>query len=166
MLNITLILHNIRSSHNVGSIFRTAECAGVKKIFLTGYTPAPRDNFERENKEIAKTALGAEKIVKWQTRLAKGGEVESLSEIINRLKREKFKIIALEQDKNSVDYKQFARENKDENLALILGNEVEGITPEILQICDKIIEIPMRGEKESLNVSVAAGIAIFRLLDL
>lgn len=166
MLNITLILHNIRSSHNVGALFRTAECAGIKKIYLTGYTPAPSDEFARENKEISKTALGAEKIVEWEIHPAKGGEGEDIFAQISKLKKLNYKIVALEQSKNSVDYKKFAREHKSGDIALILGNEVSGIEPEILQICDEIIEIPMKGEKESLNVSVAAGVAIFRLLDI
>ena len=156
---LTLILHNVRSNHNVGSIFRTSECAGVKKIYLCGYTPAPSDKFDRENKEISKTALGAEKIVVWE-------KIENIKAQITKLKKEGFEIIALEQSEKSLDYKKFARENKSEKLVLVLGNEVGGIEAEILALCDQIIEIPMRGEKESLNVSVAAGIAIFRLLEL
>lgn len=155
MLNIVLILHNIRSSHNVGSIFRTAECAGIKKIYLTGYTPAPRDKFQRENKEISKTALGAEKIIKWK-------KFDNLEILISELKKENFEIVALEQDNGAIDYKDVKLGS---NVALIFGNEVGGIESEIIQLCDQIIEIPMRGEKESLNVSVAAGIAIFRILD-
>lgn len=143
----------------MGSIFRTAECAGIKNIYLTGYTPSPTDKFDRENKEISKTALGAEKIVQW-------GKEENIKVQISKLKEEGLKIIALEQAEDSVDYKKFARENKNEKLALILGNEVSGLEPEILANCDQIIEIPMRGKKESLNVSVATGIAIFRLLEI
>ncbi len=91
---------------------------------------------------------------------------ENIKTQITKLKKEGFQIIALEQSEKSLDYKNFARENKNEKLALILGNEVGGIEAEILALCDQIIEIPMRGEKESLNVSVAVGIAIFRLLEL
>lgn len=151
-----LILHNIRSAHNVGAIFRTAECAGVQKIFLTGYTPAPRDKFERVNKQIVKTALGAEKVVRWEKR-------DDLPHLLSELKKQNFKIIALEQDKKAIDYKKTRLVG---NVALILGNEVGGIESEILQICDQMIEIPLKGKKESLNVSVAAGIALFRFLDL
>lgn len=139
----------------MGSIFRTADAAGVSKIYLTGYTPAPRDKFERVNKEIAKTALGAEQSVKWK-------KVENVQDQISKLKREGYKIVALEQAENSVDYCQAKLAGP---TALILGNEVGGVEPEILAECDQIIEIPMRGEKESLNVSVAAGIALFRLLE-
>lgn len=139
----------------MGSIFRTAECAGIKKIYLTGYTPAPRDKFQRESKEISKTALGAEKIIKWK-------KFDNLEILISELKKENFEIVALEQDNGAIDYKDVKLGS---NVALIFGNEVGGIESEIIQLCDQIIEIPMRGEKESLNVSVAAGIAIFRILD-
>lgn len=159
MLNITLILHNIRSAHNVGAIFRSAEGAGIAKIFLTGYTPAPDDQFERANKEIAKTALGAEQMVKWE-------KTESATDQISKLKKLNYQIVALEQDEKSVDYKKFNPPAGGGDVALILGNEVGGIEPEILHICDQIIEIPLRGQKESLNVATAAGIAIFRLLDI
>ncbi|MCC6290641.1 RNA methyltransferase [Candidatus Nomurabacteria bacterium] len=156
MLNIVLILHNIRSAHNVGSIFRTAEGAGLKKVYLTGYTPMPKDKFERVNKEIAKTALGAEKIMEWR-------KFDNLETLISKLKKENFEIVALEQDRRAVDYR---KAKFDGDIALILGNEVGGVDPEIIQLCDHVIEIPMRGEKESLNVGVAAGIAIFRLLNV
>lgn len=139
----------------MGAIFRTADAAGVIKIYLCGYTPAPRDKFERANKEIAKTALGAEQAVVWE-------RAENIREIISKLKEEGYKILALEQAENSVDYREAKLTGP---TALILGNEVGGIEPEILVECDQIIEIPMRGEKESLNVSVAAGVAMFRLLD-
>lgn len=149
---INLILHNIRSAHNVGSIFRTADGAGVARLFLTGYTPAPSDQFGRVNKEIEKTALGAEKTLAWE-------KVEELDEVMRRLKSESYQIIALEQDEAALDYREL---ELGEKAAIILGNEVDGVAPEILKACDAIAEIPMRGEKESLNVAVAAGIALFR----
>lgn len=155
MLNISLILHDIRSAHNVGAIFRTADTAGVKKVWLTGYTPAPQDKFERVNKAIAKTALGAEQTVAWE-------KCESIFDLIFKLKADSWQLIALEQDEKSVDYKTIKPAG---DIALILGNEVGGIAPEILEKCDQIIQIPMRGTKESLNVATAAGIALFRLLD-
>ena len=155
MREIFLILHNIRSVHNVGSIFRTAEAAGVSKIYLTGYTPAPIDRFGRARKDLAKVALAAEKIVPWQ-------KANDISLEINKLKNEGFEIVALEQAKNSIDYRKFRPRFP---LALILGNEVSGIPKSILKKCDAVIEIPMKGQKESLNVSVAAGIALFRLLE-
>lgn len=151
-----LILHNIRSVYNVGAIFRTADAAGVEKIYLTGYTPSPLDRFGRVRKDIAKTALGAEKTVLWESE-------SDVQKIISKLKSEHFKILALEQSENSVDYKTF---KTTVNSALILGEERYGITEDILKQCDTVIEIPMRGQKESLNVSVATGIALFRILGI
>ncbi len=163
MKKIFLILHNIRSLHNVGAIFRTAEGLGVKKIYLTGYTPEPFDIFGPPagglRKDFAKTALGAEKYISWE-------KIKNIFSLINRLKKEKIQIIALEQSKNSLDLKKFSLGNRVPKLgiALILGNEVSGIPKSVLKKCDKIIEIPMRGKKESLNVSVAAGIAVYALI--
>ncbi len=157
---VYLILDNIRSTYNVGSIFRTADCAGVSKIYLVGVTPDPIDRFGRVRKDIAKVALGAETTMPWE-------HVEDLSRLIKKIKKEGFKIVALEQDEKSVDYKKFKPACRQAgpkfHLALILGEEVSGIKQEILKLCDNIIEIPMAGEKESLNVSVAAGVTLFRL---
>ncbi len=150
-----LILDNIRSSHNVGSIFRTADALGISKIYLVGYTPKPLDRFNRPSKEIAKTALGAEKTIPWESK-------ESLPALIRSLRRDTFKVIALEQSPKSVDYKKIRLPQK---VAIILGNEVDGIDTKTLALCDIITEIPMHGGKESLNVAVAWGVAGFRLLD-
>lgn len=152
---ICLALHNIRSVYNVGAIFRTADAAGVSKIYLCGYTPAPIDRFGRARKDVAKAALGAEKAVKWES-------VESISDLISKLKKEKYTILALEQSPDSINYKKAKLNSR--NL-LILGEEVRGIEKEILKKCDEILEIPMKGEKESLNVSVAAGVALFGISD-
>jgi len=152
-MKIFVILHNIRSLHNVGSIFRTAEGLGVKKIYLTGYTPEPYDVFGKIRKDFQKTALGAEKYISWEKQ-------KNIFALIGRLKKEKIQIIALEQSKSSINLKKFKPLSK---FALILGNEVSGISKSILKQCDKVIEISMRGKKESLNVSVAAGIAIYEL---
>ncbi len=154
-LQTYLILHNIRSTHNVGSIFRTADAAGVSKIYLAGYTPTPLDRFGRPRKDIAKVALGAEMSVPWE-------HFSNIKTLLKKLKEEKIQIVALEQAGNSIDYKTFRPKN---SFALILGNEVGGIEKSILKLCDKVIEIPMSGKKESLNVSVSAGIALFRILD-
>ena len=152
-----LILHNIRSAYNVGSVFRTADGAGIEKIYLTGYSPAPVVSGEiyktKAQKMLAKTALGAEENISWE-------KVKSLNNLIKKLKKEKFQIIALEQDNKSIDYKKFKPKFP---LALIVGNEVKGLDKRILKKCDKIIEIPMRGKKKSLNVSVAAGIAGYKI---
>lgn len=154
--NICVILHNIRSTHNVGSIFRTADAAHVSKIYLTGYTPAPLDNFGRKRKDISKVALGAEDMVVWE-------KVANISKLISELKNEGFQIVALEQNKKSMDYKKVKLAKK---AVIIVGNEVSGIPSSILSHCDVVAEIPMRGKKESLNVSVAFGIATFRLLNI
>lgn len=155
-MHTALILHNIRSVHNVGSIFRTADAAGVEEIMLCGYTPTPFDRFGCERKDFAKVSLGAEKSVAWK-------HYKTLAAALKILKRKEYLVLAIEQGKNSVslfDYKL----PTDTNIALILGNEVRGISPASLKHADNILEIPMHGHKESLNVSVAAGIALFTLL--
>lgn len=154
-----VIVHNIRSAYNVGSVFRTADSAGVKKIYLSGYTPTPYD-CEKEayptkaQKMIAKTALGAEKYVLWE-------KVEDVDELISRLKEEKTEIVALEQDDRSVNVYKYGPNFP---CALVLGSELGGVDKEVLKKADRILEISMKGEKESLNVSVAAGIAIYHIL--
>lgn len=153
MKQIYLILHNIRSLHNVGSIFRTADAAGVKKIFLTGYTPAPFDVFGKVRKEIRKTALGAEKYLEWE-------KTSDLGKIIKKLKKQGFFIVAVEQTKGAVNYSKFKPKFP---LVLILGNEIRGLSKIILKKCNKVIQIPMYGKKESLNVSVAAGIVLYKI---
>ena len=145
---LIVVCHNIRSAWNIGSVFRTADGAGVAKIYLTGYTPVP------PHPGIAKTALGAEKVMAWE-------RILKVNTAIEKLKKEKFEIIALEQDKKSVPYKSFRPKP---NMALILGNEVRGLSPAVLRKCDKIVEIPMWGEKESLNVAVAFGIAAYEII--
>ncbi|MFA5838735.1 MAG: TrmH family RNA methyltransferase [Candidatus Paceibacterota bacterium] len=161
---VCLILHNIRSTHNVGSIFRTADAVGVSKIFLTGYTPAPVDRFGREVKEISKTALGAEKNIEWE-------KVKNIDTLIKKLKKEKVLIIGVEQSKKSIDYKKVSTKDGPAlgwkgNSVFIFGNEVNGLPKSILNKCDIIAEIPMKGKKESLNVSVSAGVVLFRILNI
>ena len=156
-MKIIVILNDIRSSENVGSIFRTADAAGVSKIILAGYTPAPIDRFGRENRGLAKAALGAEKFVEWE-------KVETLREAIKNMKNfSDFKIIAIEQDKKAIDYKEI-RIDKTKNAALVFGNEVDGLSKEDLKLCDLIAQIPMYGKKESINVAVSAGIVLYSLI--
>ena len=155
-LEVEVLLHNIRSTHNVGSIFRTSDALGVSKIYLSGYTPTPIDRFGRKRKDIGKVALGAEKNINW-------GYTNVPEKIIRKLKKEKYKIIGLEQSKDSVDYKKVKLNSK---VLFIVGNEVDGISQKILSMCDVVAEIPMKGEKESLNVSVAFGVALFRILGI
>jgi tRNA G18 (ribose-2'-O)-methylase SpoU len=147
---IFLILHDIRSSENVGSIFRTADAAGVSRIFLTGYTPAPLDRFARPNAKLTKAALGAEGFVPWEKR-------ENILALIRELKGKGFSVAAVEQAPGSLHHAAFSAEKA----ALIFGNEVQGLPVAVIEASDVVLEIPMRGKKESLNVSVAAGIVLF-----
>jgi len=153
-----LILHNIRSAYNVGAIFRSADGSGVSKIYLSGYTPIPAEEGKKyktkADKMIEKTALGAEKNIPWE-------KYEDIADLLEKLEKDKIKIVALEKTDKAVNIKDFKAEFP---LALILGNEVEGVDQSILEKYDAIVSIPMRGQKESLNVSVAAGIAMYELL--
>lgn len=149
-----LVIHNVRSAHNVGAMFRTADGAGISKVFCAGYTPAPFDRFGRPQGEIAKTALGAEQALSWESR-------KSTPTILRTLKREGYQIIAIEQDPRALVYTKVRPKGK---VAFVVGNEVGGISKAILHLADVVAEIPMHGSKESLNVSVAAGIVLFRVL--
>jgi 23S rRNA (guanosine2251-2'-O)-methyltransferase len=161
MPDIVIIANNLRSTHNVGSLLRTADGMGVNKVYLTGYTPYPASiNDDRLphlaqkiDKQISKTALGAEKFVDW-------AQVEDAVSVISDLRLQGFKIVALEQAPGSVSLSKYISPNK---IALVLGREVEGVEDEILAICDDIIEIEMKGQKESLNVIQAAAIAMYQL---
>ena len=150
-----LLLHNIRSVHNVGSIFRTADAIGISGIVLSGYTPAPVDRFGKPRKDFSKTALGAEHSISWR-------KLKDPLKEIARLRSEGFFAVAIEQGRRSVHYRKIKLKRK---MLFILGNEVRGLSDAILKHSDAIAEIPMRGKKESLNVSVAAGIALYGILD-
>ncbi|MEK7596524.1 MAG: TrmH family RNA methyltransferase [Patescibacteria group bacterium] len=152
---ISLLLHNIRSVYNVGAIFRTADAMGVSKIILSGYTPTPVDRFGNARGDFAKCALGAERSVAWEY-------VKNPGIVLSRLKKEGFEIISVEQSKNSLDYKKVKPKNR---CLVIFGAEVSGISKFLLQKSDIIAEIPMGGRKESLNVSVSAGIVLYRWFD-
>jgi tRNA G18 (ribose-2'-O)-methylase SpoU len=151
--SLFIIAHNIRSLHNVGAIFRTADSLGVAKIYLTGYTGAPPDP------RLAKVALGAENFVPWE-------KAKSASRLIKKLKSEnpQLQIIALENNLKGRKLVPLAKFRPRFPLALIVGEETKGTPKSLLNLVDNIIEIPMQGQKESLNVSVAAGIAIYQLL--
>ncbi len=151
-----LILPDIRSAQNVGSLFRTADACGIEHIYIVGITPAPTDQFGRFNTAIAKTALGAEKTIPWT-------KVATLAPLITKLQKAGIQTIAIEQSKNAIDYKKVKIQKP---VAFILGNEVDGLPKNILEKVDIVTEIPMKGMKESLNVSVAAGIALFRILNI
>lgn len=141
---MVIIAHNIRSLHNVGAIFRSADCFAVERVYLTGITGTP------PRPEIAKVALGAEDRVPWE-----GGEVV---EVVTGLKGEGYRIVALDNRPGAVPIGPM-----DGKIALLLGNEVEGIEPSVLALCDETVEILMPGRKRSLNVAVATGIALFVL---
>lgn len=156
MPKITLVLHNIRSTHNVGSIFRTAEGFDIEKIICSGYTPYPiltNDTrlphiAEKLNGQIHKTALGAETMVPF----------EYYEDITDWLRQNTLPLIALEQAPDSVKLRDFTPTT---DFALLLGEEVNGITSELLTHCDACVEIPMKGNKESFNVSVATALALY-----
>jgi 23S rRNA (guanosine2251-2'-O)-methyltransferase len=155
MPDIRILLHDIRSAHNVGSIFRTSDAMGVSRIYLSGYTPSPTDRFGRKVKEIAKTALGAEESIPWEYE-------RTPTRFLAEAKSEGFVLVGLEQDTRAKDYKKFQQKNK---TLILLGSEVSGLSNELRDMCDELVEIPMRGEKESLNVAVSFGIALFRMFD-
>ncbi len=159
--NVVVIAHNIRSTHNIGSILRTCDGFGVEKVFICGYSPYPKiandqrlpHIAEKLDKQIHKSALGAEKLV--NIRYA-----EDPYTLIDQLKSDGYTILALEQHKNSVNLSQYSSPNK---VAVLLGEEVAGIDKQLLNKCDDIVEIAMFGQKESFNVSVAAGIILYEL---
>lgn len=150
-----LLIHDIRSVHNVGALFRTADSVGIDRIIISGYSPTPLDRFGRVRSDMAKSALGAELSVPWEYS-------ENIIDTLNQLKNDGYVVVGLEQDPRSVDYKTIT---KSENMVFLPGTETTGLSPELLQLCDIIAEIPMHGIKESLNVSVSAGILLYRVLD-
>lgn len=159
MPEIILIVHNIRSTHNVGSLFRSAEGFGVQEIILSGYSPYPLAKNDHRlphlankiDRQIHKTALGAEKLVKFRYQ----ENIDLLS-----IKNTGYRLVALEQADTSIKLSQYCPPEK---LALIVGEEVNGVADSLLELCDDIVEIPMRGQKESFNVAVAAGVALYHL---
>lgn len=161
MPQILLILHNVRSCHNVGSLLRTAEGLGVEAVWLTGYTPYPaveKDNrlpheASKLTKQINKTALGAENYVTWYYR-------KEIMPLLDELSSYGFELAALEQSDSSVDLPSF---KPPQRIVLIVGREVEGIESEIMNRTDVTIEIPMAGQKESYNVAVAGAMALYHL---
>ncbi len=148
-LPVIVLLENIRSMHNVGSLFRTADAFLVESIYLTGYTPKP------PHRDIHKTALGATETVEWKY-------VDHAPEAIISLKNAGYRIIGVEQVTGSISLQDFKLSEK-EKMVLIFGNEVEGVSEQTLALCDAWVEIPQFGMKHSLNVSVAAGLVLWEL---
>jgi tRNA G18 (ribose-2'-O)-methylase SpoU len=150
------VLDNLRSVHNVGSIFRTCNAVGIEKIYLCGTTPTPLDNKGNKRSDFAKVSLGAEDTLTWEYK-------ESALACVEELKAEGIYIISLEQDLHSVDYKNISVEEL-KDIAFVVGAEVDGVAHEIVKLSDVVAEIPMLGSKESLNVTIAFGIAVYRIL--
>lgn len=156
---IIVVAHNIRSSHNIGSLFRTCEGIGVKKIIISGYSPYPAHAddvrlphiYKKVDSQIEKTALGAQKSQSWQ-------RIEDISAVIKELAGGGFTICALEQAPKSIRLNEFEVPKK---VALIIGNEVAGLEEEMLTAAEYILEIPMFGKKESFNVIQAAAMALY-----
>lgn len=167
-MKISLVAHDIRSTHNVGAFFRTCDGLGIDEIIFSGYTPYPTleddtrlPHFaDKITRQIHKTALGAESVVDFR-------RYETLNETIAELKKNDAVLIALEQDDASLTpqacKKMLGKKFAKRPVALVLGNEIHGVAPEILNQMDMIMEIPMQGIKESFNVSVAAGIGLYQL---
>lgn len=149
------MLHNIRSVYNIGALFRTADAVGITKIILSGYSPTPMDRFGRIRDDVAKSALGAEQVVPWEY-------VKTPFARLKKYRTDGYTIVGLEQDIKSVDYKKIKKTN---TMVFVLGTETTGMTKSLRDACDVLAEIPMRGSKESLNVSVAGGIFLYRILD-
>ncbi len=164
MKEVIVVLYNIRSVYNVASIFRTADGAGILKVYLVGATPTPLDRFGKFRADFAKVALGAEGTVGWEYFKNFGAVYKKLRKSASgRTPNGGYEILAAEQDKKSIPYFKY-RPTKNKNLALILGEETKGLPKSVLNKADKILEIPMRGEKESLNVSVATGILVYYIM--
>ena len=148
-LPVAVVLDNIRSMHNVGSVFRTADAFLLQSIYLCGYTPRP------PHRDIQKTALGATETVDWKY-------TQSTLEAVRELKEAGYRVYAVEQVENSIPLHKFVPE-QNERLAVVFGNEVSGVETEVLQLCEGSIEIPQMGMKHSLNISVAAGIVLWEI---
>ncbi len=160
MREVVVIAHDIRSTHNVGALLRTAECMGVRHVYFTGYTPYPSEpNDERLphlrdklSRQIDKTALGASQLIPW-TRAV------NIYKLIEELKDSGYTIVALEQTTDSIALPMW---HPPEKVAILLGREVEGIDGDLLHLCDTVVEIPQFGHKESLNVVQAAAMALYQ----
>lgn len=148
-----IVLDNIRSAHNVGSIFRTCDGAGVSKVLLGGYTPAPIDRFGRVQPEIKKTSLGASETIPYESY-----KDDALLTKLHSLQEYGYQLVAVEQTERSVSIHDFS---PDEKVCYVFGNEIEGVSQQLLTLSDQIVEIPMLGKKESLNVGVAVGVVLF-----
>jgi len=146
-----LLLENIRSAYNVGAVFRTADATAVDKILLVGHTPAPIDRFGRIQSEIYKTSVGASAFIAWE-------HFESVELALEAVEVAKVQVVAVELSKQAISIEYFI---EPKNVLYVLGNEVTGVSQYVLDIADTIIELPMLGQKESLNISVTAGVVLY-----
>lgn len=159
MRTIVIIAHDIRSTHNIGALLRTADGLGINHVYLTGYSPYPKKSSDTRlpyiadklEKQINKTALGAQHSVAWT-------HSEDIHEVITQLRKDSYNVIGLEQTDNSIALPSYQPNQK---VAILLGREVEGIDPQLCKLCDATIEIPMSGKKESFNVVEAATMAMY-----
>ncbi len=157
-MELVVVLGNIRSVHNVGSIFRTADGAGFRRVVLCGITPSPTDRFDRVRSDFAKVSLGAEENVSWE-------RMDGVAGAVGSLRGDGFTVIAVEQSPKSFRHDEIPSELiAGGRVALVLGEEVGGIPEETLALCDGVLELPMLGVKKSLNVSVAFGVAAYALV--
>lgn len=162
---IIILVHNIRSTQNVGAILRTADCLGVEHVYASGYTPNLETRTDGSNlpllphihdrlaRELHRSALGAEQTMPFSYS-------NSISQLIGQLKHDDFTVVGLEQSSRSIALPDYQPPIK---IALLLGEEVHGLTPELIDQCDQLVEIPMFGHKESYNVAIATGIALYEL---
>lgn len=163
MNKIVPILHNVRSLHNVGSVLRTCDGLGIRELWVSGYTPYPETENDqrlphiskRATKQITKTALGAEQNIKIL-------HFDTFKTLAKHSNSQKFSLVAVEQANGSIGLDQFEPST---NTGLVFGNEVDGLEPNVLELCQQIVELPMKGKKESFNVSVAAGIVLYTSLN-
>ncbi|MEK7561890.1 MAG: TrmH family RNA methyltransferase [Patescibacteria group bacterium] len=161
MRSIVLVVYNVRSAHNVGSILRTADGLGIAHVYLCGYTPYPHDQADTRlphlavntSRQIRKTALGAENSVLWHHQ-------PDIKKLVNELRAQDYRLVALEQTDKAIDLGEL---KLFENMALIVGSEVGGLPRAVLNMCDEHVCIPMFGKKESFNVAVATAIALYHL---
>lgn len=149
-MELHLLANDIRSAENIGALLRTCDSLGVAKLWVTGYSPTPA------HPKVAKTALGAHASVAWE-------QATDVADVIARLKTQGFRVVGLELAEGSTNLADYAL--RPTSCALLLGNEVTGIPPSLLALCDDVVSIPQKGTKESLNVAVAAGIAAFWMLN-
>lgn len=152
--HLYLVIHNVRSAHNVGSLLRTADGLGVSKVFLTGYTGAPIDRFGRKDTKISKVSLGAEDSVPWERR--------EIGELLSELHTDTVEVVALEQAPQAIPLHEYTPTR---SVALVVGNEVDGVEDGVIARADVVVHIPMKGKKESLNVSNAGAIALYALAE-